>query len=239
MLEKIDLKNVLVFDIETVPQYPSFEDLPDKWKELWSIKSEKQLKENEVPADRYPRAGIYCEFGKVICISAGCFDKGDDGYKLRIKSYYGDDEKSLLSEFTKMLDENYSGEDRTLCAHNGKEFDYPYITRRCIVNGLRVPSLLNNNGKKPWEVTLLDTMELWKCGDFKSYTSLNLLAAVFDITSPKDDITGNDVWHVYWQEKNLERIKSYCQKDVITVAQILLKFKALPLLNEADITYTN
>ena len=130
-----------------------------------------------------------------------------------------------------MLDEKYSGEGKTLCAHNGKEFDYPYIARRCIVNGLSIPFLLNNHGKKPWEVALLDTMELWKFGDYKSFTSLNLLAAVFDIPSPKDDISGEDVWRVYWKEKNLERIRDYCQKDVVTVAQILLKFKGSSIVS--------
>jgi DNA polymerase elongation subunit (family B) len=239
MLEKIDLKNVLVLDIETVPQYPSYEMMPDKWKMLWTKKVQYQLKENNTPADLYGRAGIYSEFGRIICISAGCFDRNEDGYKLRLKSYYGDNESSLLTDFNAMLDENYSGEEKTLCAHNGREFDYPYISRRCLVNNIRLPWVLNNHGKKPWEVTLLDTMELWKSGDHKNYTSLELLAAVFDIQSPKDDINGEDIGRVYWEEKNIERIKNYCQKDVITVACILLKYKGLPVLEEKNVIITN
>jgi len=241
MLEKIDLKNVLVLDIETVPQYPSFEFLPERWKELWTKKSQYIIKNKDVetPANIYSRAGIYSEFGKIIVISAGCFVRNEDGYKFRIKSYYGDNESVILTEFNSMLDEMYSGEDKTLAAHNGKEFDYPYIARRCLVNGIRMPWLLNNHGKKPWEVNLLDTMELWKCGDYKSNSSLDLLSAVFHIDSPKDDISGEDIWRVYWEEKNIERIKTYCQKDVITVAQLLLKYKAFPLLDTKDIIYTN
>lgn len=241
MLERIDLKNVLVLDIETVPQYPSFDLLPERWKELWTKKIQYQIKDKEIdtPASLYRRAGIYSEFGRIICISAGCFDRNEDGHKFRIKSYHGEDEAALLTEFNSMLDDKYSGEGKTLAAHNGKEFDYPYIARRCLVNDLRMPWLLNNHGKKPWEVTLLDTMELWKCGDYKSYTSLDLLAAVFNIDSPKDDISGDDIWRVFWEEKNLDRIKCYCQKDVVTVAQILLRFKGMPLLETKDITYTN
>ena len=241
MLEKVDLKNVLVLDIETVPQNPMFDSMTERLKELWAKKIQYQIKDKEVdsPASLYRRAGIYSEFGKIICITAGCFDRNEEGYKLRIKSYFGDDETALLTEFNKMLDESYGDEGKTLAAHNGKEFDYPYIARRCLVNNIRMPWLLNNHGKKPWEVNLLDTMELWKCGDFKSYTSLDLLAAVFDIVSPKDDINGDDIWRVYWEDKNLARIKTYCQKDVVTVAQILLKYKGLQLLQEKDITYTN
>jgi hypothetical protein len=239
MLENITLKNILVIDIETVPQYPAFKELPDAWKKLWSNKIKMRLKEGETAESYYHSAGIYSEFGKIVCISAGCFDVKDNITSLRIKSFYGDDESEILKEFSLLLAEKYSDSDKQLCAHNGKEFDYPYIVRRCLINGLPVPKILDNYGKKPWEVTLLDSMDMWKFGDYKSYTSLDLLAAVFGIPSPKDDINGEQVGEVYWNEKNIERIKTYCQKDVITVAQLLMKFKRLPSVEEKNIIITN
>lgn len=237
MLESIQLKNILVIDIETVPQYPSYNSMTDLWKELWSNKIKYRLKDNETPESYYCSAGIYAEFGKIVCISAGCFDVKDEFVEFRVKSYYGDDEKRILTEFYKTVSEKYNDSDKQLCAHNGKEFDYPYIVRRCLINGLPIPKILDNYGKKPWEVTLLDTMDMWKFGDYKSYTSLDLLATVFDITSPKDDISGEQVGEVYWEEKNLERIRTYCQKDVITVAQLLLRFKGRELLKQENIKY--
>ncbi|MFY8191158.1 MAG: 3'-5' exonuclease [Bacteroidia bacterium] len=236
MLENIDLTQILVLDIETVPQYPSFDDMPENWQYLWrkkatTLRNVEDLSELEV----YPRAGIYAEFGKIVCISCGFFSSSGRTYQFRVKSFYGDDEAKLLSEFNQMLERHFSDPTSSLCAHNGREFDYPYIARRCLLNGLEIPELLNTAGKKPWEIKLLDTMELWKFGDYKSYTSLELLAASFGIPTPKDDIDGSKVWTVYWNDKDLERIKTYCEKDVITVAQLLLKFRNEPLLEPQQI----
>ena len=128
-----------------------------------------------------------------------------------------------------------NGEEKFLCAHNGKEFDFPYLCRRLIINGIPIPAILNTSGKKPWEVCHLDTLELWKFGDFKSFTSLNLLAHTLGIPTPKDDIDGSKVWSVYWNDKDLKRIVNYCQKDVITVAQILLKFQGGVLIRQENI----
>ena len=175
------------------------------------------------------------EFGKVVCISAGHFQRSGNNWQFRIKSFYNDDEKTVLTEFTQMLERYYNEPDHLLCAHNGKEFDYPYLSRRCLINQIDIPRILELAGKKPWEVTLLDTMELWKFGDYKAYTSLELLAASFGISTPKDDIDGSMVGDVYWKEKNLERIKHYCQKDIVTVAQLLLSFRKERLLDESDI----
>lgn len=233
MLETVNLKNTLILDIETVPQQPSYSELSNEWKELWNAKAKTRMKEGDTPESVYKSAGIFAEFGKIICISAGVFDISDDTLKFKIKSFYGDDEQNILIQFGILLDEQWKG--KQLCAHNGKEFDYPYIARRCLINGLPVPEALNNYGKKPWEVTLLDTMELWKFGDHKNFTSLNLLAAVFGIPSPKDDIDGGDVWRVYWEDKDVERIKEYCQKDITTTAQVLLKYKGMPLIEEQNI----
>jgi hypothetical protein len=179
-------------------------------------------------------AGIYAEFGKIICISLGFIN----GEEFRIKSFYGDDEKVLLNEFITLVNSNYASPNKLLCAHNGKEFDFPYLARRIILNGLELPSLLDIAGKKPWEVQHLDTMVLWKFGDYKSYTSLALLAHVFDIPTPKDDIQGSDVARVYWEDKDLARIVEYCQKDVLTVVQLLLKFKGMPMIKEENVIIT-
>lgn len=237
MLENQDLKNVLVLDIETVPQYATYEELPEEVKDLWAYKMRNTISEIVSVSETYERAGIYAEFGKIVCISVGAFYTENDKLKLRLKSYYGDDEKVILSEFSEMLNKAYTKEEHTICGHNSKEFDFPYIARRCIINGVPIPIKLDNAGKKPWDVKLLDTMELWKFGDYKSYTSMNLLASVLGIRSPKDDIDGSQVGGVYWKEKNVKRIMEYCQKDVVTVAQVLLRFKGMELLNEENIFY--
>ena len=233
MLNDLKLDNVLFLDIETVPQVPTFGELDEKFKYLWEKKAE-QLKRNkpDSTADQlYTSAGIYAEFGKIVCISCGYMN----GKEFRLKSFYGDDEKILLSEFAELLDKHYSNNYSLLCAHNGKEFDFPYIARRMLVNGIKLPEIVNLAGKKPWEIRHLDTMELWKFGDYKHYTSLELLAAIFNIPTPKDDIDGSMVGHVYWFEKELDRIVTYCQKDVITIAQLLRKYLGLQLISDADI----
>ncbi|MDQ3193390.1 MAG: ribonuclease H-like domain-containing protein [Bacteroidota bacterium] len=239
MLDNIDLKNVLILDIETVPQYAAFDDLPYVWKDLWIHKVKNLLRDDITAGDLYHRAGFYAEFGKIICISVGIFAGENSDTTLRMKSFYGDDEKILLGELCDTLNKSYNKEENSLCAHNGREFDFPFISRRCVINNVCMPGLLNNSGKKPWEIRLLDTMDMWKFGDFKSYTSLNLLAAVFGINSPKDDIDGSQVWSTYWIDNDLERIKTYCQKDVVTVAQLLLRFKGMELLKEENVVYTN
>jgi DNA polymerase elongation subunit (family B) len=234
MLENIDLQQVLVLDIETAPQYPSFKDLPADYQQLWDQKTRFQRRDGEIAEEFYSRGGILAEFGKIICISVGIFSKKTEKLSLRVKSFYGDQEKEVIQVFIDLL--NKQSDSLILCAHNGKEFDFPYLCRRMLINGLQIPPQLNIHGKKPWEIMHLDTMELWKFGDYKNYTSLKLLAAVFNIASPKDDIDGSMVNKVYWEENDLERIRVYCEKDVITTAQILLKFKSLAMLSSDQIT---
>lgn len=231
------LNNILFLDIETVPQFSAYGEMPDDWKKLWDTKSNSLIKYHEGQSNEtlYPRAGIYAEFGKIVCISCGVLHGNGEQRKLVLKSFYGDDEKLLLHQFIEMLNKWATGEPKFLCAHNGKEFDFPYLCRRMIINSLTIPAILNVSGKKPWEVNHFDTLELWKFGDFKSYTSLNLLAHTLGIQTPKDDIDGSMVWEVYWKEKNLERIVTYCQKDVVTVAQVLLRMGGEPLLKEEKI----
>ncbi len=232
MLNYIKLDKVLFLDIETVPMCATYEELPERFMPLWDKKAAYLKKEEEdSPASLFPRAGIYAEFGKVVCISFGMLIDGN----FRIKSFFGDDEKALLTDFANLLESKFSSKEFLLCAHNGKEFDFPYLSRRMLINGMSLPEILDLAGKKPWEVPHLDTMELWKFGDFKNYTSLELLTAVFDIPTPKDDIDGSQVGEVYWQEKDLERIVKYCQKDVLSIAQLFLRYQNKPLLTEEQV----
>lgn len=233
----IPTSNILFLDIETVPQYADYNSLPKDWKELWDSKATSLLKyhEEETKETIYHRAGIYAEFGKVICISCGFIQGNNPDRKIILRSYSGENEKLLLFEFGEMLKKWAAEETRFLCAHNGKEFDFPYLCRRFIINNIPIPSTLNSSGKKPWEVNHLDTLELWKFGDFKSFTSLNLLAHTLGIPTPKDDIDGSMVWSVYWNDKDLKRIVNYCQKDVVTVVQIFLKMQGEPGIKPENI----
>jgi len=240
MLEKINIENILFLDIETVPMVASYNDLPEEYRKLWDRKAEmlsmndrRTEKEKQLPEELFSRAGIYAEFGKIVCISTGVIRN----QSVWIKSFYGDDEKQLLIEFSEMLSKATGKKFQFLCAHNGKEFDYPFMIRRMLINGVAIPSLLDLIGKKPWEVNHFDTMELWKFGDYKNFTSLELLATIFGIPSPKDDIRGSDIASVYWEEKNLERIMTYCQKDVLTIVNLFLKFQGKDLLEESSIQY--
>lgn len=234
MLKEVNLNKVFIIDIETVPQYEHFEEMPISFQQLWERKTRALRKEEQTATDFYERAGIWAEFGKVICISVGFFYNNLGKQHFRVGSHFGDNEREILLSFNKLLNEQPS--DLLLCAHNGKEFDYPYLCRRMLINGIEIPKQLELTGKRPWEINHLDTMELWKFGDYKNYTSLNLLAAVFNIPTPKDDIDGSMVKNVYYIENDLQRIVTYCQKDVITTAQILLRFKGLDTIPEENIT---
>ncbi len=233
------LKNILFLDIETVGNQPQFDMLGEQMQAHWYKKAQFLRDFDELGAEELfeQRAAIYAEFGKVVVISFGFFYEHENGRKLRVKSIYGDDEKQLLSDFSELLSRSYNKGNQLLCAHNGKEFDFPYLCRRMLINEVPIPSILNLSGKKPWEVQHLDTMELWKFGDRKSYTSLDLLASLFDIPSSKGDMEGSQVHEVYYKEKNLERIKKYCEQDVVVTARLLLKFTQQGLLPEDQIEY--
>jgi uncharacterized protein YprB with RNaseH-like and TPR domain len=232
MLDNIKVEDVLFLDIETVPQASSMTLLDPAMQVLWDKKSKLFRAPDQSAAEAYERAGIYSEFGRIICISVG-FIKEKDPFSFRIKSFYGDDEKTLLTDFSGMLSKfTKPDKESLLCAHNGREFDFPYIARRMIINKIKIPEILDNAGKKPWEIKLLDTMDLWKFGDYKNYTSLDLLTSVLGIVSPKDDIDGSMVAGIYYNDKDLERIVRYCEKDVRAIAQIFLRFKNLPLIPE-------
>ncbi|MBS9774863.1 MAG: 3'-5' exonuclease [Tenacibaculum sp.] len=235
MLTKIDLKNILFLDIETVPNYENWNELSTQEQELYDEKTKYQRKDDITVEEFYERAGIWAEFGKIVCISVGYFVERDKIKQLRITSFYSDDEREILLNFSRLLETHFNLAKYVLCAHNGKEFDFPYIARRMIINQIKLPNKLNLFGKKPWEIPHLDTMELWKFGDYKHYTSLKLLTHILGIASPKEDINGSEVKDVYYKEKNLLRIAKYCERDVVAIAQLLLRFNNLPLIEEKNI----
>jgi len=231
----INLENILFLDIETVPEKENWNEVSETTQKLFEQKTAYQRKEETTVEEFYERAGIWAEFGKIVCISVGYFTAEEKEKQLRIKSFYGDDEKILLQEFKDLLDTHFNKKEHVLCAHNGKEFDFPYIARRMIVQQVELPTKLNLFGKKPWEIPHLDTMELWKFGDYKHYSSLKLLTSILGIPSPKDDIDGSEVAAVYYEEKNLERIVLYCEKDTVAIAQLLLRFNNENLLEDHQI----
>lgn len=236
MISKLNLEDILFLDIETVPETKHFSDLEKTKQDLWELKSQYQRKEDTTAEEFYERAGIWAEFGKIICISVGYFNVRGDKRTFRVTSFYGDEIK-ILKDFKNLLITHFSQANHLLCAHNGKEFDFPYIARRMIIHNIELPYKLNLFGKKPWEVPHLDTLELWKFGDYKTYTSLKLLTNVLGIPSPKDDIDGSEVYRVYYEENNIDRIITYCEKDTIAVAQIFLRLRSDELLHENEIIH--
>ena len=234
MIVKLNLENILFLDIETVPETQYFSDLDDTKQALWEHKSQYQRKENETAEEFYQRAGIWAEFGKIVCISVGYFTFKGDLRQFRVTSFFGAETK-ILKDFKNLLISHFSEAKHLLCAHNGKEFDFPYIARRMIINNIELPHKLNLFGKKPWEVPHLDTLELWKFGDYKTYTSLKLMTHVLGIPSPKDDIDGSEVYRVFYEENEIDRIVTYCEKDTIAVAQIFLRLRGDAILSDDEI----
>jgi predicted PolB exonuclease-like 3'-5' exonuclease len=232
---KMNLKEILFLDIETVPEFENWKDISKETQELFDKKTQYQRKEEFTADEFYNRAGIWAEFGKIICISVGYFVEVNKKKQLRLTSFFGDDEHTILIDFKILLEKHFSNKNTVLCAHNGKEFDFPFIARRMIIHQIQLPKKLNLFGKKPWEVPHLDTLDLWKFGDYKHYTSLKLLTSILGIPSPKDDIDGSEVSDVYYRQKNIDRIVSYCEKDTIAVAQIILRFNNEKLLTETDV----
>ena len=229
MIKKLNLEHILFLDIETVPQHESFDMLDDDFKKLYADKTRYLRKEEHTPEEYYDRAGIWAEFGKIVCISVGYFKITGDGRSFRTTSFFGEEEE-LLIQFKNLIETHFNSSRHLLCAHNGKEFDFPYIARRMIIHGIELPYKLNLFGKKPWEVPHLDTLDLWKFGDYKHYTSLKLLTKILGIPSPKDDIDGSQVRSVFYEEGDIDRIVVYCEKDTVAVAQILLRLRGEELL---------
>lgn len=247
---KPNIGSILFLDIETVSGKISYTELDDTFKKLWKLKArsvlrkfDEEITEEEAETTYSDRAGIFAEFGKIVCISVGIVyrKKEDKKLAIRLKSFADDDESKLLKDFSELLNQHYSSPlKHNICGHNIREFDVPYMCRRLIINQLPLPALLDIAGKKPWETKhLVDTLEFWKFGDYKNYTSLKLLAAVFGIPSPKDDIDGSEVGGVYWNEKDLPRIATYCEKDVLATAQLYLKYNLMPLFEEENVLFVD
>ena len=220
-MQTVNIHNYLFLDIETVPQCQDFDDMSEKMQLLWDKKSAYQRKNDESARDFYRKAGIWAEFGKIVCISCGIVDASNS---LHMKSFYG--EEKTLNNFTAKRNK------LKLCAHNGKEFDFPFLARRMLINGMNLPAILNVQGMKPWETPFVDTLELWRFGDGKHYCTLALMAEIFGIPSPKDDIDGSMVAAVYYEENDIERIVTYCEKDVLTLVRVFIAITRLPALNE-------
>lgn len=236
MIDKVNLNNILFLDIETAPQETSYLGMDEETKKLWEQKTQYQRRDEVSAEDFYERAGIWAEFGKIICISVGFFNNKGDIRNFRVTSFFGE-EKQILKDFSNLLNENYNLTAHLLCGHNIKEFDIPFIARRMIIHGIALPSKINLFGKKPWEVPHLDTLELWKFGDYKHFTSLKLLTKILGIQSPKDDIDGSEVARVFYIEKDIDRIVTYCEKDVIAVAQVFLKMRREDLLVDDEVLH--
>jgi hypothetical protein len=245
LLDPVKFKRCLFLDIETVSGAPDFQSLPDNLQELWKVKSAQFNKTGDQlsPEESYTsKAGIFAEFAKVVCISIGFFHfEGQSPVKIRIKSIAGDNEYTVLQDLARLLINHYNDPETCMIGgHNIKEFDIPFLCRRMVINGVQIPAILEISGKKPWQIAhFLDTMDMWRFGDFKNYTSLSLLAACLGIPSPKDDIDGSMVGSVFWKEDDLERIVTYCQKDVKTVMQIALRFAGLPPLEDSHVEFIN
>lgn len=236
MIEKINLNNILFLDIETVPETEDFNSLDSELQELWQQKTQYQRKDDYSAEEFYDRAGIWAEFGKIVCISVGYFANKSYIRNFRVTSFFGE-EATILKDFNNLLNNHFNQAQHLLCGHNIKEFDIPFLARRMIINNITIPNKLNLFGKKPWEIPHLDTLELWKFGDYKHYTSLKLMCKVLGIPSPKGDIDGSQVGQVYYVDKDIDRIITYCEKDTIAVAQIFLRLRQESLLIEDEIIH--
>lgn len=234
-LPNIDITKILFIDIETVPQYPSYILLPEDERKLWLHKSKRLAAENQRPSEVYKKAGILAEFGKIICISVAYVHQKKN-QTVRVRSFYGDNEKEILEGFIALVQKYFNTPKTYFCAHNGNEFDLPFIARRALINGVLLPNSLDTRGKKPWEIQHLDTLDLWRFGDYKNYTSLELLTKIFNIPTPKDDIDGSMICDIYWKDHDFERIVKYCQKDVVAVLQLFRKYRCEDLFLPEVIT---
>lgn len=234
------IRNYLIIDIETASVFEDYRQMDERMQALWDKKAAYMHKQDEkTPGELYfDKGAIFAEFGKVICISAGVFTKEEDNsIGLRIKSFAFDTEKETLEAFKNLVEHKFDSKKLRMVAHNGKEFDFPYLCRRMLVNNIEIPEALDIRGKKPWEIAHIDTMELWKFGDRKNFTSLDLLAAIFGIETSKDDIDGSQVNEVYYKENDLERISKYCQRDVMVTARVFLRLNEFQQINEENIKF--
>lgn len=228
MIKKEDLNNLLYFDVETAGKYESYEDLAlqnPRLAKLWE-KRAKYFRANTLGMEEMGDSEIYSqksglepEFGRVVCVSFGVWD----GENHRLTSFYGDNEQEILEKTAKIFS-NAVSKGMKICGHNIKMFDVPFLGKKMIFSGIDVPQNLLLWDKKPWEVPILDTAEFFSFGSWShKFLGLDLLACSLGIESPKEDIDGSQVHNTFWGEKNYERIMEYCEKDVLTVMDVLKK----------------
>ncbi len=233
-----DIHDILFLDIETVSQFQDLEDAPEQYQLFWERKAARFMDDEDTPSSVYDKSAIFSEFGRILAISLGYYHlKSEGGETFRVACFVGD-EKLVLSEFCKAVEAFAQLHKRmNLCAHNGKEFDFPYIARRLLINGLELPTILQVAGRRPWETGFLDTFELWKFGDYKHFTSLSLLAYVFGISELMEDMEGSRIYETFYIENNLLKIAEYCQRDTVTCAQLLRKMLGMPIAPSENIIY--
>ena len=230
---KVSKDNILFLDIETVSLYKDYKDVPKIEQELFANKTAYKRGEDITAEEFYSNAGIWAEFGKVVCISVGYFVNN----QLRITSFASKNEKEMLMDFKKILIHHFNEPKHLLCGHNAKEFDFPFMARRMIVHGIDLPPQLNLFGKKPWEIPHIDTLDLWKFGDYKHYTSLKLLTHLLGVPSPKGDIDGSQVGTVFYEEDDLPRIVRYCEQDVLALARVYMRFNKEPIVSDDEVVF--
>lgn len=235
-MHHIKPEDLIIIDIETVSEQSRYSELDEDWQKLWAEKTERSRPPELSAEDFYPmKAGVMAEFSKIVCISMGYFLR-EEQLKMRVKSWFGHEEKNILNGFLDTMTRiQKNTRNWHFAGHNIKEFDIPFICRRMLVNGIPIPSFLDFQNMKPWETNIVDTFQFWRFGDYKNYTSLKLLAAALKVPSPKDDIDGSMVGKVYWEDNDVNRIAVYCQKDVVTVANIFLRFNDMPLVHPDDV----
>lgn len=238
-MELWQLDKILFIDIETVSEYKSLEEVEEAKQKLWEHKAKFLANNNETSSELYEsRASIYAEFGKIICIGFGYFKNENEQLIFKVKAFEENDEKALLQSFHTMIMQYFNDSRKyVFCGHNIKEFDLPYICRRMLIHGLPVPDVMETRNKKAYEIAHIDTMQLWKFGDYKNFTSLDLLANVLQVPSSKNDISGADVGSVYWLENNIKRIVEYCQRDVVTTARVYQRLCSLPMIQDSQVQY--
>lgn len=234
-------QNILFLDIETAPMQGLVDGNDETMQHLWNEKIEKALANTDTEMseeERVQQAGLYAEFGRIVCISFGMYysDRSTGDERFCVTSLYGESEKQILENFAAMLTKKKMTVNK-MCGHNAKEFDIPYIIRRMLILGIPLPSILQIADKKPWETPIIDTMEIWKCGAYRYAAQLKLLCAVFGIPTPKDDIDGSEVAGVFYKEKNYDRIATYCEKDVVATMQVYRKLNGQKLFDTEKITH--
>lgn len=245
MIDKKSLDKILFLDIETVQQTAELSELSPAMQHLWTEKFEairRRMPDRYAPDASAEFAyqnggGIYSEFARIVCISVGIIYHKNGEMRMRTTSYAGNDEVKILTDFSELINKFMAKSDRLICGHNVKEFDVPFICRRMLINGLPLPKKLDLAGRKPWDTPLLDTMELWRFGDYKSFTTLKLLCEIFGVPTPKDDIDGSQVASVFYNERDVARIATYCEKDVVATAQVLLRMNGHALIEPQNIEH--